>query len=491
MEGHSRSLFLLVVAAGLLFFARLDLPLLEPQEARYAEIPRQMLRDGSWLTPVLHGQPYLDKPPLLYWLVMASYSVFGVHDWVARLVPGCCGLLTILVVYLWGRRLGGERVGLAGALVLCLSARYVYLGRMLTFDTLLCLWVTAALATADVRRRGLWLLSAVCCGLGVLTKGPVALVLVVVPVVLLDILDRESRRLSWRAGLEYLAVVALVAGPWFVVMARTQPDFLYTFFWRHHVVRFVEPFDHAEPLWFYLPGLLLGMLPWTLFARPALAPRVLGLPLLAAVWGLVFFSLSGCKRPVYILPVLPPLALVLGVQLAALSDTLRRRCVLATFAILFIALMVGAPWYHERFALRSCVQSCEADVNIACYPRSFDSVSFYLGRADVRGFGVEQRDQLLHHLAQSRRTLLFVRLGKTADSLLAALPPELEFKPLRQSFTVLVGEITSRPGPARSPLRPDLSSAVPRDRCRRPGRDCASPSRWSALPRDSDRAAVR
>src|SRR5258706_5649410 len=130
----------LVLVSGLLFFARLDAPLLEPQEARYAEIPRQMLAEHSWMTPILHGQPYLDKPPLLYWLVMLSYTVFGVHDWAARLVPGTAGVLTVLLVYLWGRRVAGERAGLWGAMILCLSARYVYLGRMLTFDTLLCLW---------------------------------------------------------------------------------------------------------------------------------------------------------------------------------------------------------------------------------------------------------------------------------------------------------------------------------------------------------------
>ena len=88
--------FLLVMAvAALLFFSRISTPLLEPEEARYAEIPRQMLADGQWLVPHLHGQPYLDKPPLMYWAVMASYSVFGVHDWAARLVPALAGLLTV------------------------------------------------------------------------------------------------------------------------------------------------------------------------------------------------------------------------------------------------------------------------------------------------------------------------------------------------------------------------------------------------------------
>src|SRR5215831_11273628 len=91
-----------VSCAALLAFMRLGVPLQEPQESRYAEIPRQMLAEGKWLVPVLHGEPYLDKPPLLYWLVMGFYSVFGVHDWAARIVPCSAAFLTMLVTYLWG-----------------------------------------------------------------------------------------------------------------------------------------------------------------------------------------------------------------------------------------------------------------------------------------------------------------------------------------------------------------------------------------------------
>ena len=96
--------------------------MLEPQEPRCAEIPRQMLDSGRWLVPVLHGQAYLDKPPLFYWLIMTSYSLFGVHDW-AAIGSGLAGVLTVLVTYLWGRRALGGRAALCGALALCLWAR--------------------------------------------------------------------------------------------------------------------------------------------------------------------------------------------------------------------------------------------------------------------------------------------------------------------------------------------------------------------------------
>jgi len=539
-------LLVLFVAAAL-FLTRLGCALLEPQEARYAEIPRQMLEQeglNTWLTPVLHGQPYVDKPPLLYWLVMLSYGIFGVHDWAARLVPGLAGCLTVLATFLWGRRVAGERAALAGALVLCLSARFVYLGRMLAFDMLLCLFTVAALAAAHValtageqRRphRGWWLLSALACGLGLLTKGPVALALVIVPVLAFAALDERAARPRLRDVALYLGTVLGLAAPWYVVTAWCHPGFVGHFFWQHNVLRYIAPFDHAEPFWFYLPGLLLGMLPWSLLLPglvrllcrhsrrvAARRPAALGFFVLAALWGLVFFSLAGSKRAVHVLPVMPPLALALGCYLDAVLPRWRRHaapawssflllrggllarratllvlalgagagllgvvaemfsplhgllpataallaaallwrsgrrlswahCATATFALLFVGVQVALPAYNERFALRDCVEACRAefageDMPVVCYPRSWDSVGFYL-RRPVRVYSPEQRGELIADLHRTQRTLLFVRSGAAAEELLHDLPPSLEFVPWRRSGPVLVGWVQPRPAP--------------------------------------------
>jgi 4-amino-4-deoxy-L-arabinose transferase-like glycosyltransferase len=365
--GGWRSLVLLLAVASALFFLRLKAPLLEPQEPRYAEIARQMLHEGRFLVPVLHGEDYLDKPPLLYWLIMASYGVFGVHDWAARLVPGLTGVLIVLVAYLWGRRTLGERAAFWGALLLCLSVRFVYLGRMLVMDGLLTLWVTAALAlahlaltTAPKVRRGLWLLSALACGLGMLTKGPVALVLILGPVAAFLLLEQRCARASWRDWLAYLAVAFGIALPWFVAVAVQVPGFATDFFWRHHVVRFFRPFDHQAPVWFYVPGLLLGLMPWALLLpgfvrslarRSVRRPSAVGFFLLAFLWTFLFFSASGCKRSAYILPAFPPLAMALGWYLARLIrctearfawTALRRPTLARAGALLILALGLGA-----------------------------------------------------------------------------------------------------------------------------------------------------
>jgi 4-amino-4-deoxy-L-arabinose transferase-like glycosyltransferase len=368
-SGLVAALLVLLPVAALLFYARPGCPLQEPQEPRYAEIARQMLSADSLVVPLYHGSAYLDKPPLLYWLVMASYAVFGIHDWAARLVPCTAAFLCVLVVYGWARRTAGARAALLGALLLCLSARFVQLERLLTMDGLLCLWIVAAWGAAHAAlqhgqlRWRWWLVSALACGLGLLTKGPVALVLVVIPVLVYQMIERRSARPRFCPWLLYLVVALASAAPWFIAVQARCPDFAGYFFVHHHVERFREPFDHDEPFWFYVPELLVGMFPWTLLLpglalhlfrpdrtlapspfmgegrgggveRPGLTvtlrPPTLTLPhkgggnrksfrfyLLACGWTVAFFSLAGCKRPAYILPALPPLALALGCFLDA------------------------------------------------------------------------------------------------------------------------------------------------------------------------------
>jgi dolichol-phosphate mannosyltransferase len=342
-HGHARPrawhpiLFLAVLAlmAGLLFFGQLGAPLLEPEEARYAEISRQMLAEGSLLTPVLHGEAYYQKPPLLYWLVMGCYRVFGVHDWAARLAPAATGVFIELLTYAWAARAVGRGAALAGAAILCLSARFIYQAGMLSFDAPLCLFTLAALACAHRAldgaklARGLWLAAGVACGLGVLTKGPVALALVVPPLVAWQFVERRTARLSWRVWLGFIGAAAAIAGPWFAAVAWRDPQALGEFLWLHNLVRYVAPLDHAEPVWFYLPALVVGTLPWSLLLIPMVRyltkrsasagrrrPPALGFFLLALGWCVLFFSLSGCKRAGYILPAYPLLALTLGTYLA-------------------------------------------------------------------------------------------------------------------------------------------------------------------------------
>lgn len=469
--------------ALLLCFSGMGLPLQEPEESRYAEIPRQMLESGNWIVPTLNGQVYADKPPLLYWLVMASYRLFGVHDWAARLVSCTCAFLTILLTYFWGSRVLSHRAGLAAALVLCFSPRFIYLERLLTMNSLLCLCIVAAWAAAhfalDGRRLvpGWWVLSALACGLGLLAKGPVALVLVLTPVVLFSMLDTRTARVSVRAWAGFLLIALGLALPWCASVNREVPGFLTTLLWKHNVVRFMAPFDHSKPEWYYLPDLFLALLPSALLL-PALIrwvarrqrqenalPPAFGYILLALSWGLLFFSLAGSKRAGYILPLLPLVALALGgyidhalrrLQVPALHPGLRQRLAsywtvgtAAAFLLMLATVHTAFPHLAQTNSMRSQVrdhlaEAVDKSVPVICYPRGWDSVSFYLGRSDVRVYRREQRAQLIADLQANPRTLAFIKSDESLPELLRALPVSLEFAKRGKQGQVAVGWLQPR-----------------------------------------------
>jgi dolichol-phosphate mannosyltransferase len=460
---------ILLTVGGFLFFTRLSCPLLEPEETRYAEIPRQMLVRGQFVEPVWQGKPYYHKPPLLYWLVMLAYSVLGVHDWAARVVPAAASVGTALVTYYWGRRAFGPRAGFAGALILCLSGRFVYLGRMLTMDPLLCLWVTGALAAAHraVAESRLawrwWAGSALAAGLGLLTKGPVALALVLVPTVLFQWLDRRAARPSVPALAAYVGIALVVAGPWYAALAVSDPAAACEFLWLHNVQRYLDPVDHEEPLWFFLPGLVLGTLPWSLLLLPLAGgfrggkkgqPPAVGYLLLALVWSVGFFSLSGCKRVGYILPALPALALCCGCSLVQLILALSgARSRLARWwpdiaAVMFVGLLLGVygwlPGYHRRFALRGQVRpyaEAASHVQVLCYPKRWDSLTFYLQREDVRMFEAGRGKELVRAALARPGTLLFIKTSYL-EAIRRELPPGIRFVCCgRQGGTLTVGTL--------------------------------------------------
>ncbi len=321
-----------MLLAALILGANLNYPLIEPDEGRYAEIMREMVSTGDWLVPRLHHQPYLDKPPLFYWLGAASIKLFGPHDWAVRLVSVLAAWLTIGATYLLGRKMLGTTSAFLGALVLTLSIGFMLCGRYLILDSLLSLFVTTALFSGVVAAVSdktwswrMWLFSAICCALGVLTKGPVAIVLVVPPLFAHCWLQRVRLGLNWPAWTLYAGVILLFNLPWYLAIAASLPEFSGHFFWEHNVARFLTGSNHPAPLWFYLPVLLLGWMPWGGLLFPLIPfltsrdvkrrqqrnPKV-GFLAVSAIWCLAFFSISSGKLPTYIVPCFPALALLIG-----------------------------------------------------------------------------------------------------------------------------------------------------------------------------------
>jgi len=321
---------LLSLVAGLLLLPNLSYPLIDPDESRYAEVSREMLESGDFVVPTRFGKPYLDKPPLLYWLTAGSFRLFGVSEWSARLVPALAALLTVAVTYALGARLIGYSAAWLGGLSMLSCFGFLIAGRFVFIDTLLMLLTTVSLLAGYLASREAaldwrwWLASAAACSLGILAKGPVALVLCLPPLV-------ACRWLIGRPaiGPKHWALFATIVGvltlPWFVLVNARQSGYLAEFFWTHHFNRFVSGLSHTEPWWYYVPVLLVAMFPCSMLF-PAVAAFLfdrgnssrawrtwdVGFLLFSAGWTLLLFSSSSCKLPPYLLPAVPALCLVIG-----------------------------------------------------------------------------------------------------------------------------------------------------------------------------------
>ena len=319
-------LFLALLGYLTLFQSLGGLPYLGADEPRYARIGEEMAADGDWVTPHFLGQPWLEKPPLLFWMEAASFSVFEPSEGAARLPNAILGLLTALLLGYMLSRAAGPQAGVLGYAVLLTTPLFLVFCRAASTDLPLAATVTAALLLgwrSEEERSPRWAAAAgIMLGLAFLAKGPVALILVGVPFYLHALWKGDS---GWNRQRLTVALTCalLVAGPWYVLVTLANgQNFLVTFWLNHHVARFITDLHHhSQPFWFYLPVLLVGTYPWT-FSADALVTggksryatldsprdRLESLLMCHVVFTVVFFSVSQSKLPGYILPAVPALA---------------------------------------------------------------------------------------------------------------------------------------------------------------------------------------
>lgn len=358
----SRALILIVwIAFTAVWFGTLgQRALIRPDEGRYAEIPREMLVSGDWLTPRLNDFKYFEKPALQYWATASGYQLFGISEWTARLWPALTGFLSVVLAWWTGRRLWGAPAGHLAAAILGSSLLFVVLGHLITLDMGLSFFLQVAWTgflfaqqgERDASRR--WMLLAwTGLALAVLSKGLVALVLVGAALLGYTLFNRDVS--PWRrlAPLSGLALFLAITAPWFVAVSLANPEFPQFFFIHEHFDRFLtEVHRRDEPGWYFLAVYALGALPWTLLLVHALfkswGRNVAGrfnperFLLLWIVATFAFFSVSSSKMAPYIVPVFPALALLGGRQIATLS---RRAWLthLGVLTIIAVAALAMAP----------------------------------------------------------------------------------------------------------------------------------------------------
>jgi 4-amino-4-deoxy-L-arabinose transferase-like glycosyltransferase len=328
---NRRTLVLLFLSFVLLYFSALGtMPLMEPDEGRYAEIPREMLASGDFVTPHLNGVVYLEKPPLFYWGNALMMRLLGENEFAARSFTALVSVIGILLTYWMGSVLSGWRTGLFSAVVLSTSLYHYAIGRLNTLDMTLAVALIAAIFPAYLylsgKRESRWHLhlSYAAAGLAFLAKG---LVGVVFPAAILFcwlVFSRRHREILRAVSVPGVLLFSAVALPWVLLVQRENPDFLWFFFVQEHLLRYATKMHHHDqPLWYFLPVVVGGMVPWIAFLRRViLAVRASAgrfLPredlVFLLCWVLfifLFFSVSDSKLATYMTPIFPPLAVLLG-----------------------------------------------------------------------------------------------------------------------------------------------------------------------------------
>ncbi len=326
-----RTLVLLFLAFALFYFSALGtMPLLEPDEGRYAEIPREMLATGDFVTPHLNGVVYLEKPPLFYWGNALSLAVFGESEFSARFFTAAVSVAGILLTYWMGAELCGWRTGLFSSIVLSTSLYYYVIGRLNTLDMTLALALLLAVFPAYLylsgRRESRWYLhlSYAAAGFAFLDKGLVGAVFPAAILLCWLVFSRRHREVLRAVSLPGILLFLAITLPWVVLVQRENPDFLWFFFVHEQFLRYTTKIHHrGEPFWFFLPIVIGGFVPWIAFLRRVVLavrgasakflPREETIFLLSWILFIfLFFSFSGSKLPTYVTPIFPPLAVLFG-----------------------------------------------------------------------------------------------------------------------------------------------------------------------------------
>ncbi|MEO6784546.1 MAG: glycosyltransferase family 39 protein [Chthoniobacteraceae bacterium] len=362
----SRDILILLVLCVLVFWVRLGrIGLIDPDEPFYAVTAQEMLQGGDWVTPKIFGEPQFEKPILYYWLVAASFKVFGVSEWAGRLPSALPATLLIFLVYGFTARVFNRRTGLLAGVVLATGLEYAIMSRLMLTDIALALFIAASLycywlAIGDERHRTRWVvLHFVCGALATLTKGPIGVVVSLLATVTFSLVAKRGHPYRGRALWAGLAAYAVIAVPWYAVMlVKFGWRFFDDFFIHENIMRFFHAEHPANNhFWYYIAVLLGGSMPWmpalVMACSRALRGGIRQDARLVFFWSwllssLVLLTLAQSKLPSYGFFMFVPLAQIVAVAVDELWSRgfrdAKERVVTIALCVVQAGIGVAAPF---------------------------------------------------------------------------------------------------------------------------------------------------
>lgn len=304
--------------------------LMNPDEGRYAEIPREMLESGDFFTPRLNHVLYFEKPPLYYWFTAASFAVFGQNEFGARFTSVVMGLISIFLTWFVARKFEDENTANLSAVILGTSGLFFALSRVNIIDMTLSALLTLALFSFYIfykenKKRWLYIFYSAL-ALATLAKGLIGIVLPGGVIFFFMLFTRDWKILKRLFLTPAILIFFLICVPPFYMVCKKNPDFFYFFFIQEHFLRYATKMhDRYQPFWFFIPVIIGGIFPWTvgLFVNTKNYFNKQQINLYLILWIIIitlFFSTSSSKLIPYILPVFPPFAILISKNILALKN---------------------------------------------------------------------------------------------------------------------------------------------------------------------------
>ncbi len=358
-----------------IFFGFLGIrPIATPDEARYVEIPREMIAKSDWIVPYLNGFIYFEKPPFVYWIIALFLKIFSLNEYFLRLPIAILSFVTVISQYFFVKKYENHTIAIISTFIISSSILWVFLSQMIILDMpLACLTTLSlfcyyhSLQQTKVNALYAWsALGSILCGLTLLTKGLVGLAFIGMIGILWATFSKEWRKISPLYLLIQLLIILAVALPWHFAVAHRHPDFWHKYFYIEHFARYTTSYHRRyQPFWFFAPIVLLGFIPWI---GPLLGSlyhagkekfkdyqsNVTSLQIFLYCWAgftFFFFSFSSSKLIPYILPLFPPLSIIVAKYLYHLISTEKSKYISMMFGIpsvfLAIAFFITGIKYHQ------------------------------------------------------------------------------------------------------------------------------------------------